>query len=1001
MLFIVILVAFRFAWIIYHQPVEQPLVEEGYLDLSDWTFDDQETVYLTGEWEFYPEQFLKTDRKDDNRNSSNLIRVPGDWQPAFNNPASSHAFGYGSYRLTIALPEVRPDSFGIRVNSLHTDARIIVNGTEVKTVNTPAQDFEVDATFRGPFLVTFYVDANDSEVELVIEASNYQVPFMGGLNKHVTFGTEAAITHETNMLQFLQMSVIIILFLHAIYAFLLYFIGKGKVKKELLYFSLLLLLMGLGNLLDDEIFLQIPVNGEVAFRIMIAIYVSILLIMIYFIHEMYRTPKRFIYVITFVLVVMLVLTLLVLPFQYFIPLLFIYFICYFIAISYMIVTTMQYIHKGDVNGFFILFFIFSYTSNIVWGFLGMTDTLLFPFYPFDFLISILSIALLLFRRHIEVVELSEKQANKLREENKKKDEFLANTSHEIRNPLHGMINMAQTVLNNQGSSLDKDAQYNLNLLIRVGHQLTYTLNDILDITKLNDRHIDIERVEVDVREISNRAVEVVQFMALDEKVKIINDIPMDFPKIAGDFNRLLRVFFNLLDNAMKFTEEGTIRLSSTADDTTAHIFVADTGIGMTEEEQERVFIPYEKLSKTKSGSGGIGLGLNICRQLIELHGGKLSVVSEAGVGTTFSFSIPLATDDTAKIEKTEESQLIKSINLPIDVEVGNERREKPCVLIVDDDPVNLRVMQNLLASKYHLYLTVSPIEALQQINMHQFDLVISDVMMPDMSGYKLTEKIRRSYSLSELPVLLLTAKNQPEDIYTGFLSGANDYIAKPVDALELETRTRALIDLKRSVHAQLQMEAAWLQAQIKPHFIFNTLNTIASLSTSDVNAMIDLLQTFGKYLSSSFNMKNTQLLVPLEDELELVETYLSINKVRFKDRVTYRINCDDAAFVKVPPLSIQTLVENSLSHGILLKESGGEINIEGQRVNGKYMLRIIDDGVGMSEAKINEILQEDEERGIGLYNTHVRLKKLYGKGLKIESEENKGTIIVMELPISE
>src|SRR5690625_6872797 len=150
----------------------------------------------------------------------------------------------------------------------------------------------------------------------------------------------------------------------------------------------------------------------------------------------------------------------------------------------------------------------------------------------------------------------------------------------------------------------------------------------------------------------------------------------------------------------------------------------------------------------------------------------------------------------------------------------------------------------MLSSEYNVFTTSSGKKALELLQTEEFDLIISDVMMPHMSGYELTQKIREQFSISELPILLLTARNQLEDIHTGFLVGANDYITKPVEALELKARVEALTNLKQSVQEQLHMEAAWLQAQIKPHFLFNTLNSIASLSEVDPSKMVKLINEF-------------------------------------------------------------------------------------------------------------------------------------------------------------
>src|SRR5690625_1751964 len=129
-------------------------------------------------------------------------------------------------------------------------------------------------------------------------------------------------------------------------------------------------------------------------------------------------------------------------------------------------------------------------------------------------------------------------------------------------------------------------------------------------------------------------------------------------------------------------------------------------------------------------------------------------------------------------------------------------------------------------------------------------------MMPEMSGYELTYKIRERFTMYELPVLLVTARTNRKDIETGFASGANDYITKPVDAIELRARVNALMDLRKSMHERLRIESAWLQAQIKPHFLFNTLNSIIALSRVDVERMNALLQSFSDVLRAKFNFEN-------------------------------------------------------------------------------------------------------------------------------------------------
>lgn len=195
-------------------------------------------------------------------------------------------------------------------------------------------------------------------------------------------------------------------------------------------------------------------------------------------------------------------------------------------------------------------------------------------------------------------------------------------------------------------------------------------------------------------------------------------------------------------------------------------------------------------------------------------------------------------------------------------------------------------------------------------------------MMPHMSGYELTQKVRARYSLYELPVLLLTARSQPEDIYTGFYSGANDYVTKPVDAVELKYRIRALTAMKISFNERVRIEAAYLQAQIQPHFLFNTLNSIAALSDMDTKKMQELITAFTSFLRISFDFLNIGELVNLSHELELVESYLYIEQTRFAERISVVWEVDPDINILLPPLSIQPLVENAIKHGLLKRQQG-------------------------------------------------------------------------------
>jgi len=426
------------------------------------------------------------------------------------------------------------------------------------------------------------------------------------------------------------------------------------------------------------------------------------------------------------------------------------------------------------------------------------------------------------------------------------------------------------------------------------------------------------------------------------------------------------------------------------------IHIHDTGLGMDDDIQSRLFSPYKQ---GNDNNDGIGLGLLISKRLIELHGGTLQKHSIPNKGSDVFFTLPLAVEnvneDQAYIEEEDTHLLVEEKN-------SSSITEKQFnILMIDDDPVNLTIMHSLFATSEYAVTTVTSSEkALELLQQEDWDLVIIDAMLPYISGYALTEIIREHYSLLELPVLILTARNCSEDVYTCFAHGANDYVTKPINSLELKVRSRALIDLKYSINQRLHIETAWLQAQIQPHFLFNTLNSIASLSTIDTDRMIDLMHHFGEYLHASFDVRNLQRVVSLKDELELVRSYLYISQQRFGDLLIIEWDIDDNINIEIPPISLQTLVENAIVHGVLKQEEGGTVCIRIKDCPNHVAISVIDNGVGIDPSLLDELQSgsDSPNSGVGLRNTDLRLKRIYGQRLQINSTLNEGTTITFHIP---
>lgn len=613
----------------------------------------------------------------------------------------------------------------------------------------------------------------------------------------------------------------------------------------------------------------------------------------------------------------------------------------------------------------------------------------------------------------ELNDSNELLANQLQQEIKLKDDFLANTSHELRNPLHSIINIGHSILLHKQDVIDDEIEDEIKLQVSIGHHMSRTLDDLLDITRIKEHRIKLEQTPLHLGNIVFAVVDMLNVLIENKDVTISIEIDEYVPSVYADKNRLIQILFNLLHNALKYTIKGSITIRAYEENNFVKVEIEDTGIGMDEAFLEKVFLPYQQSdSSITAVGGGLGLGLNISKNLVELHGGSISVQSTKDEGSTFTFTLPLADESATtdiSIEEMFESHdeviesdttvgLHKMIENLAEKQIGTAR---PRILVIDDDPVNLKVITNILSKSYYDIRTVtSGEEALFLLENNDWDLVISDVMMPSISGYEITKQVRKKHSISELPIILITARNNPDDIYTGFLVGANDYLIKPIDAMELIVRVSALTNLQASIDERLQMEAAWLQAQIKPHFLFNTLNTIISLSQIDTERMNKLLEHFTNYLRSSFQFKNIEKIVPLKDELKLVKSYAYIQQERFGDRLHINWELEETDFVLIPPLSLQTIVENAIHHGVLQKPEGGTVTIRAQKGPNGIEISVTDDGVGMDHEQVKQVLiaKPDKKRGIGLINTELRLQNQFGTGLKIVSKKNVGTKISFVVP---
>lgn len=409
----------------------------------------------------------------------------------------------------------------------------------------------------------------------------------------------------------------------------------------------------------------------------------------------------------------------------------------------------------------------------------------------------------------------------LRRVDQLKDEFLANTSHELRTPLNGIIGIAESLKEGVAGLQNQKSLNHLQLIIDGGKRLSQLINDILDFKKLSHNNLVLQRKAVDLSAIVDVVISLLRPLSEEKKLVIINSVTAQLPLIYADENRMQQVMHNLIGNAIKYTRQGQIEISAVEKNHFVEICVRDTGIGIDATQLEVIFEPFEQATIQETISHrGTGLGLSVSKQLIEEHGGSLWAESTIGVGSKFYFGIPVWLENTHEREVVESITHDKSrlIHSPTKNKAAiksemKQKLDKGKILIADDDPVNLQVLTDLLQMNgYQVKSAEDGVKAVKLGLEERFDLAVIDIMMPGMSGYEVCKTLRQKQSPIELPILLLSARNQPGDISAGFEAGANDFVTKPIEREVLLSRIHTMRLIGGLVEAkQQQIHAESLQ----------------------------------------------------------------------------------------------------------------------------------------------------------------------------------------------
>lgn len=362
----------------------------------------------------------------------------------------------------------------------------------------------------------------------------------------------------------------------------------------------------------------------------------------------------------------------------------------------------------------------------------------------------------------ELYEISQQAVEQMRETDRIKTQFLANMSHELRTPLNSIIGFSRVILKGIDGPINEQQQQDLTAIYNSGQHLLGLINDILDLSKIEAGKMELSTDELNVADTINSVMSTAIGLVKDKPIRLEKNISADVVSIRADAMRVRQILLNLMSNAAKFTEEGSITVSAENNKTAdgmleVLISVTDTGPGISPEDQGKLFQAFSQVDSSPTrASGGTGLGLSICRRLVELHGGRIGIHSVVGKGSTFYFTIPAYQQPKATLANSN-GKIIACID--------------------DDTQITGLYERYLQPQGYQVVALTNPITAKDRVKELKPYAITLDIMMPGMDGWSLLEQLKNDPETREIPVIICSIVEEEEK---GFSLGASDYLVKPI-----------------------------------------------------------------------------------------------------------------------------------------------------------------------------------------------------------------------------
>ena len=373
------------------------------------------------------------------------------------------------------------------------------------------------------------------------------------------------------------------------------------------------------------------------------------------------------------------------------------------------------------------------------------------------------------------------RAQELTKATKIKTNFFTTMSHELRTPLNSVISLTDVLLKGMSGKLNAEQLKQVKIIRQNGNELLKLINNLLDFSKIDANKMEVNYTYFPITKLINENLDTVRPLCRQKKVQLQSKKAKNLPiYVFSDQDKITRILSNVLSNAVKFTHQGKIKLDVKFDKkpSTLQFTVTDTGIGMSSDQLEKIFLSFKQVRNVdRRKYQGTGLGLSISKRMLDLMDGTISAESKKGKGTTFRFSIPVkdfSDEDNKIIEKPESNRKGKN------QKKSTKSTRKPFILLVDDNKDNQYAVKFILEEQgYRILFASNGKQGIKQALKQKPDLILMDLMMPGIDGYKATQKIRENSEMKKTPIIAMTAKTAQEDKKRAIKAGCNEYLSKP------------------------------------------------------------------------------------------------------------------------------------------------------------------------------------------------------------------------------